>query len=136
MEKKNIIGTGWAFPPTFLKSTHTVKMVSDTDDIAESLHILLSTQVNERIMRPDFGCNLSPMQFENITTTLLTKIKGIVKDALTLHEPRIDVNHIDFDAQTDEGRILIMIIYTIRSTNSRHNFVYPYYIKEGTHINP
>lgn len=135
MDKKNFIGTGWSFPPTFLKSINTVQMVSDADDILQSLRILLSTQLNERVMRSDFGCNLSPMQFENITVTLLTKIRGIIKDAITLHEPRIDLNLIEFSTVDEDGKIAIEIIYTIRNTNSRHNFVYPYYIKEGTYIN-
>lgn len=136
MEKKNFIGIGWSFPPVFLKGINTVQMVSDTVDIAQSLHILLSTRLNERIMRSEFGCNLTPLLFENITTTLLTKMRGIITDAITLHEPRINLNHVGFDTEGNRGRILIEIIYTVRSTNSRHNFVYPFYIKEGTHIQP
>jgi len=27
------------------------------------------------------------------------------------------------------------VAYTVKSTNSRFNFVYPYYIREGTDIN-
>ena len=31
--------------------------------------------------------------------------------------------------------VLINIVYQVKSTNSRFNFVYPYYKREGTDIN-
>jgi hypothetical protein len=34
-----------------------------------------------------------------------------------------------------EGEILIEIEYIVRATNSRFNFVFPYYINEGTELN-
>lgn len=59
MEKESFLGTGWSFPPTFNNISGTVEMVSDEKDIFQSLHILLSTQLKERVMRSDFGCDLS-----------------------------------------------------------------------------
>ncbi|VTP99707.1 PAAR domain-containing protein [Sphingobacterium daejeonense] len=43
MEKSNInfLGTGWAFPPEFNKTSNTVEMVSAVEDIDQSLNILL-----------------------------------------------------------------------------------------------
>lgn len=76
------------------------------------------------------------MLFENITVTLLTKIKGIIEHAILLYEPRIDLNNIYFGAESNElqGIVMIEIEYTIRATNSRHNYVFPYYLEEGTFI--
>jgi len=34
-----------------------------------------------------------------------------------------------------EGVVLISIIYRVRTTNSRFNFVYPFYKQEGTDVN-
>ena len=34
-----------------------------------------------------------------------------------------------------EGIVLINIVYRVKTTNSRFNFVYPYYKQEGTDIN-
>lgn len=136
MEDKRFLGTGWSFPPTFSKTTQSVTTVAYEEDIRQSLTILLSTRLRERVMRSDFGCDLSPLQFENITTTLLTKMKGIIKDGITQFEPRITVDQINFSEAGTEGKILIEILYTIRTTNSRYNYVYPFYIKEGTYIKP
>jgi hypothetical protein len=33
-----------------------------------------------------------------------------------------------------EGVVLIEVDYVVRTTNSRQNYVYPYYINEGTDI--
>ncbi len=33
-----------------------------------------------------------------------------------------------------EGEILIEIEYVVRATNSRYNFVFPYYKNEGTEL--
>jgi phage baseplate assembly protein W len=71
--------------------------------------------------------------FEPLTTTVQTSIKDLISTAILYYEPRIQVNKIELDDTGElEGKILISVDYTVRSTNSRYNFVYPYYIKEGT----
>ena len=135
MEDKSFLGTGWSFPPTFKNQTATNVMVSNEEDIFQSLHILLTTQLNERIMRSDFGCDLSVLLYESITITLLTKIKGIIENAILLYEPRIDLLDVNFFTEdSNNGVIKIEIIYKIRATNSRKNFVFPYYLEEGTFV--
>jgi len=135
MDNETFIGTGWSFPPTFNPISGSVETVDGATDINQSLQILLGTKLEERILRSDFGCNLSPMLFENITITLLTKIRGIVKIAILKYEPRIDLNNVSFASEeTSQGLIKLEIDYTIRTTNSRHNYVYPFYLEEGTYI--
>ena len=136
MKKEHFLGTGWSFPPTFNLSEKTVEMVSDEEDIRQSLHILLSTNLGERILRSDYGCEINTMPFETITVTFLTKVKRIIEKAITMHEPRITLDNIFFTNPNKmvEGMINIQIHYTIRATNSRLNYVYPFYIKEGTYI--
>ena len=136
MTEESFLGSGWAFPPTFDNNTGTVEMVSDDLDIHQSLQILLSTQLKERIMRTDFGCDISALSFENITVTLLTKIKGIIKTAIVLYEPRIKLIDINLSKSLEvSGVITIEISYQISGTNSRKNYVFPYYLEEGTFVN-
>ncbi|MDZ8025861.1 MAG: GPW/gp25 family protein [Nostoc sp. SerVER01] len=127
----SFLGTGWSFPPTFNQDTGTVEMVSDEEDIVQSLEIILSTRPAERIMQPDFGCELSQFLFEEISQGLITGIKGTISDALLYHEPRIDVEDINIDESEKEGLLLISVTYTVRVTNSRFNLVYPFYINEA-----
>lgn len=110
-------------------------MLSDEADIESSLQILLSTRKGERVLRPDYGCNLDELVFEPLTTTFETYIKDLIATAILYYEPRIDVNKINLDdSGVYEGRIVISVDYTVRSTNSRFNFVYPFFKTEGTEI--
>jgi len=132
---KSFLGTGWGFPPAFSNKTSDVGMLSNVDDIQSSLEILLSTRPGERVMRPDYGCNLDELVFEPLTTTFKTYIKDLISTAILYYEPRIEVNSIDLDDTGElEGRILIVIDYTVSATNTRFNFVYPFYKNEATDL--
>ena len=132
---KSFLGTGWSFPPQFSNKSAEVGMLSGEEDIQSSLEILLSTRPGERVMRPDYGCNLDELLFEPLTTTFKTYMKDLIATAILYYEPRIDVNKIELDDSAEgDGRVLISIEYTNRSTNSRFNFVYPYYKAEGTEV--
>ncbi len=132
---KSFLGTGWGFPPAFSNKTSDVGMLSDVDDIQSSLEILLTTRPGERVMRPDYGCNLDELVFEPLTTTFKTYIKDLISTAILYYEPRIEVNSIELDDTGElEGRILIVIDYMVSATNTRFNFVYPFYKNEATDL--
>ena len=132
---KSFLGRGWSFPPEFKKETGTVKMTSDEADIENSLRILLATRPGERIMVPDYGCNLEELLFNPLNLTLKTYVIDLIKTAILYHDPRIDVNKIDIDpADEINGVLLINIDYIIRSTNSRKNMVFPFYKEEGNEL--
>ena len=132
---KSFLGTGWNFPPAFSSAVPGPAMISDEDDIRSSLEILLTTRQGERVMRPDYGCNLDELVFEPLTTTFKTYIKDLIATAILYYEPRIDVDKIELDDTGElEGKILIIIEYKIKSTNSRFNFVFPFYRREATDL--
>ena len=130
------LGTGWSFPPEFRLDQKDAKMISDEEDIESSLNILLSTRLGERVMVPEYGCNLDELLFEGLTRTLITYVIELIKTAILYHEPRIDVSRIDI-SETDplEGVLMIHLDYKIRATNSRKNMVFPFYKEEGTALN-
>ena len=134
--KASFLGTGWAFPPEFDVKQKQVKMISDEEDIKSSLHVLLTTKLGERVMLPDFGCNLEELLFESLDRTLITYVVELIKTAILYHEPRIDVLKIDIsETEPLEGKLMIEITYRVRATNSRRNMVFPFYREEGTDIN-
>lgn len=143
--EKAFLGRGWSYPPTFLK-TRTVRagglaelgrleMAEAEQDILESLQILFDTLPGERIMDPTYGCDLREMLFEPMDTTFTAYIEDLIATAVLLHEPRISLDHLSVQPdQSGSGRVDIALRYTVRSTNSRFNFVYPFYRLEGTGI--
>ncbi|SHJ38671.1 GPW/gp25 family protein [Aquimarina spongiae] len=133
--KKSFLGVGWSFPPEFNRDAAAVKMISDEEDIQSSLEILLTTRLGERIMVPQYGCNLDELLFENLSRTLITYVSELIKSAILYHEPRIDVNRIDIsESDVLQGELFIKVEYTVRATNSRNNVVFPFYLEEGTDI--
>ncbi len=110
-------------------------MTADEADINGSLAILLTTSLGERIMQPTYGCNLRDLLFEPLDTALQAYIKDLVETAILYHEPRIRLENIILRPLQEEGRLEITVDYRIKNTNSRFNFVYPFYIREGTEVN-
>src|SRR5690348_14774516 len=132
----SFLGTGWAFPVQFDVDAATVDMVSDYKDIEESLDILLSTSLGERVMQPDYGCNLNDYMFESLSSTLIGIIKQKVTNAILYYEPRIVAEKVDVTADDSfdliEGKFTISVEYSIPQTNSRFNYVYDYYLNEAS----
>jgi len=134
---KAFLGVGWSFPPEFHKrgDTLAVGMVSEEEDILESLNILLSTRPGERVMQPNFGCGLHSMVFETINESSVTEIKDVIERAILFYEPRITLEGIDVTTEDAlDGILKIQLNYTVRRTNTRSNIVYPFYYLEGSQV--
>jgi phage baseplate assembly protein W len=129
------LGTGWSFPPTFDKVSGGVELVKDVDDIHQSLNILLSTSLGERVMQPRYGCNLQDYLFDPLSSSVIGYIKDLVENAILIYEPRIIAEKVEVTAAGSfdiiEGRFQIEVEYSIPGTNSRFNYVYDYYKNEA-----
>jgi hypothetical protein len=133
IRKRSFLGTGWNFPPTFSRHSNSLLMVSDEKNIQQSLWTLLSTIPSERVMLPRYGCELWRMVFRSIDTTLMTELRDFIRTAILYWEPRIQVEDILVKPDaTAAGLVLITVNYTVITTNTRNNLVYPFYIQEGT----
>lgn len=131
---KAYLGTGWGFPPEFNKGEGAV-LVSAETDICQSLQILLSTGLGERVLQPTYGCNLTELMFEPLSPTVVSNIRELVRTAILYHEPRIRLNQVDLEVSPEDlGTVLIRVNYTILSTNSRFSFVFPFYLQEGANL--
>ncbi|MBC6996658.1 GPW/gp25 family protein [Neolewinella lacunae] len=132
---KSFLGTGWSFPPAFQLTTGAVQMVSEEDDIRQSLFLLFSTTPGERLMRPGYGCDLQMLVFERLNASTESQIADLIRMSILHYEPRITVEEVHVTlSDALQGRIDIAVFYTIRLTNSRDNIVYPFYFREGTNV--
>lgn len=132
-DKPNFLGRGFGFPPGFAGGQ--VRMVEDEVDIHESLLILFGTLPGERVLQPQFGLDLSPLLFEPLSTTLRSLLKDRITTTLLVHEPRIRVLDLVIDdSQALEGLLQVRLEYSVRSTNSRFNLVYPYYLGDANEL--
>lgn len=129
----SFLGRGWEFPIEVDKATGRIEMSEGEDDIKESIRIILGTSKGERLMRPEFGCELSNFVFGITDVTTLKLLEKKIKDSITVWEPRVgDVSvKADLDGEVP-GKLNISISYIVRLTNNLFNLVYPFYINEGT----
>lgn len=125
------LGSGWAFP-VGIDHRGNIELSASNEDIRESIKIILGTAKGERIMRPEFGCDIHDHVYSSATPATLNVIETDVREALVRWEPRIDLEDIEaYPADEDPSKILIDIEYRVRTTNALANMVYPFYIAEG-----
>ncbi len=109
--------TDWKFPIEY--SGGKVQMNPLEQDIRQSLFLLLNTRRGERVMRPNYGCNLSQFAFESVNYSLLTRIQSEVLGAIKLYEPRVDNVTVTIDnsskSELSAETLIINIGYTIRA---------------------
>lgn len=125
---REFLGRGWSLPITV--DGGRIVEASQDDKIRQAIEIILRTAPGERVTRPDFGCGIHDLVFENFSNDVLGRVISTVSEALATWEPRIDV--LDVNAQQDAdqpNRLLIEIDYQVRSTNSRLNLVFPFYLQ-------
>lgn len=134
-KKNDFYGKGWKFPPSFDKKEGKTDMVEGEIDIQQSLEILMSTELGERVMQPKYGTELSSYVFQIGKDVIGRIISKSLKAKIIVYEPRIKVDKILVDSTRFlDGVLAVNIQFTVRQTNNRRNIVYPFYLGEGTLI--
>jgi phage baseplate assembly protein W len=135
IQEKAFLGSGWSFPVTFSKGNNRLDLTTFDSNVKESIDVIMQTFRGQRPFQPEFGSGMQQFFFQKMTSTLKGDIQEEVKSALLVNEPRITVQEVSViysDAVT--GLVEIHIDYVFNRTNTRHNYVYPFYLKEGTNL--
>ena len=67
--------------------------------------------------------------------TMKTRLADLIENAILYFEPRIDLEEVDIDTSSEaDGVLMILIRYRVRNTNSRYNYVFPFYKNESSQI--
>jgi phage baseplate assembly protein W len=130
----DFLGVGWWFevaPREPLEGAVSPRMAYYEESIRQSIWIILSTARGERVMRPDFGCGIHNLVFALQNATTAGLVRHEVEQALLFWEPRIEVLRVTADPDPSEPALLISVEYRVKSTNSRSNVVYPFYLERG-----
>jgi uncharacterized protein len=124
----NYIGAGFAFPID-VNVQGSIQLSNNTPNLEESIIIILSTKLGERLYRPDFGSRLSELVFEPMNTNTLLMIRLYVEEALEIWEPRIIINSILTIPDPIKGLVEIEIMYTPKDEYEMRSMVYPFYLQ-------
>jgi phage baseplate assembly protein W len=122
-----VLGVGWGFPVALAGERFAVAHYEES--VRQSIVIILSTVKGERVMRPDFGCDLHELVFAPNSSATRGMAEFSVREALREWEPRIDVLRVEAESAGAHGeQLLIQIDYRVRTTDTRFNLVYPFYL--------
>lgn len=127
----DFLGVGWAFP-LGVDARGRIAMARNEQDIDQAIRMILLTPKGQRMMRPEFGCNIHELMFAPNNGTIASLAAYYVEDALSMWEPRIQVLEVNAqpDAQ-DPSRLLIDIQYEVKATHDRRSLVFPFYTIPG-----
>lgn len=132
MEQYEFLGTGFQFPVEADPVTGRIMETSGESDIIQAISMILMTQKGERVMRPEFGCDIHSYLFDTTDYQTLRMMERAVTESLVRWEPRIRDVEVNAEISDEaEEKILIRIGYVVRSTNNPYNLVYPFYLNEG-----
>jgi uncharacterized protein len=123
-----IIGHGWAFPP-HINAQGRFAMTNERSELDQSIRIILSTPLGQRVMRPTFGSRLQDLVFAPNNSHTLAEARRFTEEALGMWEPRIQISQINVHTDDqDRNCLVISIEYEVKATHDRRSLVFPFYL--------
>jgi len=114
LQKNIAIGVSLPFnAPGVFYSTYTTK-----DQIKSNFVNLLLTSIGERVMNPNFGCELKRFVFEGINENNISDLKISINNSISLYIPEITVSSIDVISNKDSNLIDITVSYILNISNN------------------
>lgn len=123
---RKYLGSGIRFPITLERGK--VVYTDDTSLINQSVHIILSTPVRNRIFVPEFGSRLSELVFEPNDEVLEDLLTFFINEALENWEKRIKLLKVQY-TRSQEDKTDCTITYRVLSSNQVDSTVFPFYKK-------
>jgi len=123
----DILGAGWAFP-VGVDARGRIALARQGEDVDQAIRMILLTPKGQRVMRPEFGCQIHDLIFAPNDATTFGLAAYYVEEALAFWEPRIRVQAVNVapDPVANE-RLLITITYEIKATYDQRALVFPFY---------
>ena len=104
-----------------------IETVTERSSVRQAILLLLSTRPGERVMRPQYGCDLHRLVFSPNDDTTAGLAIHYVRQAIELWEPRIDRVRLDAARSLDDespGLLEISLEYRLRATLENERLVY------------
>lgn len=116
MDAGKLFGRGISFPPRVGVDGRVAWSEGETN-VRESIRIILLTELQERLLLPDFGGGLGIFLFEPNTITTRLLIQDRVVKALAQWEPRIIAQQVDvMPDPVDQQAAIVTITYKLVAT--------------------
>ncbi len=123
---------GEAAPGLRIASTGAIDMVEEHAAVRQAVLLLLTTIPGERVMRPEYGCDLHRLAFSPNDDTTAGLAIYYVRRALERWEPRIQLLHVDAGRSPEDAwRLAVSVEYRVRATQRGDRLVYPFTLAGG-----
>ena len=100
-----------------LDPSGAIDTVADDEAVRQSLLMLISTRPGERVMRPEYGCDLHRLVFSPNDDTTAGLAIHFVRQAVERWEPRVEILRVDANRDPYEAtRLAIVLDYRVRAT--------------------
>lgn len=100
-----------------------LKASYDEDAIKGSLLTLFNTVPGQNLLNPEYGLNLIQFLFQPASNTVGRSIGERILKNVTLYEPRVKVQNIDVEVNTDEQIYTVTLSMLIPSLNKQIKIV-------------
>jgi len=121
-------------PPAGMRvgATGAPELVDGPEAVRQAVLLLLSTTPGERVMRPDYGCDLHRLLFAPNDGTTAGLAIHYVRRALERWEPRIALLSVDANRSEDQpGLLEVSVEYQVRSSQLRDRVEVALQLQEG-----
>jgi uncharacterized protein len=123
----DFLGVGWAFP-IGVDARGRIGLARQVTDIEQAIQMILLTPKGQRVMRPEFGCQIHDLIFAPNDANTWGMAEYYVEEALRFWEPRIEV--LNVTARPSDGnteRMDVHVDYRVKATLDKRTLVYPFY---------
>ncbi len=109
-----------------------VSMVEDDACVRQAILLLLTTRLGERVMRPNYGCDLNRLMFSSNDDNSAGLAVHYVRRALDRWEPRIEILRLDAHRSTQEpGQLDVVLDYRVLPTLTRDQLMFSIDLMQG-----
>jgi phage baseplate assembly protein W len=121
-------------PAGFQLTDGRLQMISGADAVRQSILMLLSTRPGERLMRPEYGCDLYRLAFAPNDDMTAGLAMHYVRQAVERWEPRAEIISLDAGRDPDAPEMLNIILeYRLRMTQQEDQLFFSIDLIGGNH---
>ena len=106
--------------------------VHEEDSVRQAILLLLATHPGERLMRPDYGCDLQKVVFQPNDATTAGLAMHYVRQAIDRFEPRVELLRVDANPAPDDPAVLVIDVdFRIRGRAREQSLRFPVSMSGG-----
>jgi uncharacterized protein len=105
---------GLDFPIRFT-AVGNLKTVSGTDKLVANLKSIVTTSVNQRVMRPTFGVPSEDLLFSKAEAVSTVEVRSDIMEAIGLFEPRVVLQSVTVNREADDSAFIINISFSTKA---------------------